>query len=514
MTHPLLSVDQLTVTDSSGTPVLSECSLRLDPGASLGIVGDSGAGKTTLGLATLGALRPGLHWTGGRVLLSGTDVRTLPERRRRRLRRNTVAWLSQDPAAALTPTMPVGRQIAEMLEGAGPAAVEQRLRAVALPDDRAFQRRRPGELSGGQQRRLALARALAARPRLLILDEPTAGLDRATAEVLVAEIERLRRELGFALLLISHDAQLVERMCAATLRLRPPGSPDRGAPGAARGAPPRVAHDRPRPGPPRSSAPLLEVADLSARQGTTEVLAGLDFSLAEGDAVALLGASGAGKSTLARVLAGLHVPSGGRVSLAGEPLVARAPQRAAHQRAAIQLVAQDPFGALHPRRSVRASVARPAHLLRGLSRAGARAEADQLLGQVGLPSELADRRPQELSGGQRQRVALARALAAGPRLLVCDEATSALDAETAAAMVDLIDDLRADRGLAVLHITHDVGVARRGTERTLVLHAGVIVEDGATTDVLDHPRTAASAALVGVPALRGVPAGASIRGEE
>jgi peptide/nickel transport system ATP-binding protein len=474
----VLAIDDLTITDATGKSVLHKVSCRLGPGRRLGVVGESGAGKTTLALAALGVVRPGLRLASGTVELGGRNVFALPERARRSLRRHTTGWLGQDPAATLTPTMSVRRQITELLDAPSAARIADRLRAVSLPADQDFLSRLPHELSGGQQRRVALARALAGRPALLVLDEPTAGLDPVTGQTVIAEVERLQRVLGFALLVISHDLALIERTCDEVIVLRDG----------------RVAE--PEPPPVASSAPaltspggvLLRVDELHAGFGSADVLAGVSFDVRAGESVALVGGSGSGKSTLARAIAGLHPPRTGGLEYESETLPARARQRGARQRAGIQLVPQDPYGALHPRRSVQASVARPLRLLYGNSRAVAFAAAGRLLRRVGLDADLAHRRPDQLSGGQRQRVVLARALAARPRLLICDEITSALDTSTAHAILTLLEELRSEHGLAVLFISHDLTVVRQTASRLLVLADGTIAESGPIMEVLRNPR--------------------------
>ncbi|NEE02723.1 ABC transporter ATP-binding protein [Phytoactinopolyspora halotolerans] len=522
-------VENLTVGARTG-PVLSDVSYRLGAGGRLAIVGESGAGKTTLALAALGVVRPGLRRQAGTVHLTGRDLFALPERARRSLRRHATAWLAQDPAAALTPTMPVGRQIAELLESPSPARVAARLRAVDLPDDEEFRRRLPGQLSGGQQRRLALARALAARPQLVVLDEPTAGLDTVTSRAVVAEIERWQAELGFALLVVTHDLELAARACDELLVLHdgravdtgptvevlissrqeytrrlvdaypdaesePSSSQQRRATTRRAGA--QIGDGSPTTPSSTDGRPVLRADDVHAGFGTTGVLHGVSLDVAAGECVAIIGASGSGKTTLARSIVGLHPPSDGRIVIDGTAVAPHAAGRGASERAAVQLVPQDPFGSLHPRRSVLASVARPARLLHGESRTRAAGIAAELLERVGVGAADGRRRPAELSGGQRQRVALARALAARPSVLICDEVTSALDTTVAAAVLDLIDRLRDELGVAVVFITHELGHIRRVADRVVVLDAGRVRESGPTADVFDRPRHPVTASLVG-----------------
>lgn len=507
----LLDVDGLGVA-AGDRLVLDGVSLRLAAGGRVGVVGESGAGKSTLGLAALGVLRTGLRQVGGRVLLAGRDLAVLPERERRRTRRGRIAWLAQDPASALTPTLRVGAQVAELSGGpraaGNPGAeVRARLAAVGLPSDADFLRRLPRQLSGGQQQRLALARVLACDPDLLVLDEPTSRLDPVSRDVVAGEVDRLQRRLGFALLLISHDLPLVARLVDDVVVLRAGRTVEAGAARevlrgsrepytrALVAAVPDLRRAPTRPAAP-TGPPVLEAVDLAAAHGRSTVLQGVSFAVAGGSCLGVLGASGAGKTTLARVLAGLRPPAAGEVRLDARPLPAAVADRTVAQRRAVQLVPQDVDGSLNPRRRVLPTVARPLRRLHGLSRAAAAVEAQRLLSRVGLAVGTGARLPHELSGGERQRVAIARALAARPRVLICDEITSALDATVQAGLLELLEDLR-DRGrLALVVIAHDLGVVRRVADQVTVLDRGRCTEAGRTADVLDHPASAAARALV------------------
>ena len=475
----VVQVTDLRIVDSTGHPVLDGVSLALQPGDRVGVIGESGAGKSTLALAVLGVVRPGLRRASGGVTVLGHDVMGMRERPRRALRRRHTAWLGQDPAAALTPTMSVGRQVAEILGDA--AGVAGRLEALGLPGDAEFRSRLPHQLSGGQQRRVALARALAARPDLVVLDEPTAGLDAESGDTVVRALLDLQRERGFALLVISHDVGLVARACDRLVVVEAGRVVERGrcaevlaaaehphtcAVVAAQSGP---AAPRPVPEP---ATPVLVAAGLGAHFGSAPVLCEVDMAVSPGECLAVVGRSGSGKTTLARCLVGLHTRSAGSVRLDGELLAGRAVDRAPATRGRIQLVPQDPYGSLHPRRSVGAAIARPMRLLHGVDGREADAAVADLLRRVGLDPAFAARRPAELSGGQRQRVALARALAARPDVLVCDEITSALDATVAGSVLDLVDTLRRDLDLAVVLITHDMRAVRRAADRVLTLDAG------------------------------------------
>jgi peptide/nickel transport system ATP-binding protein len=477
----LAGVDGLGVVVDPARTILDGVTLTVHEGRHLGLVGPSGCGKTTLGLALLGHLRPGLRVVSGRVLVAGHDLLTASAAVRRTIRRRTVGWSGQDPAAALTPTMRVRSAVRELdpsrrRDGPDPGELLARLGL----DDPALLRRYPHELSGGQLRRVALARALAAGPRLLVLDEPTAGLDPDSRRQVLDLLGTAVQARPFTIVLISHDRDAVDRLCSETVHLsdgrivrggtarREPRN--RELPVPAPDADPQRPGRRPSPG---SRPAVVTVRGLRAchRQTGRRVVTadGVDLDLHAGECVALVGLSGSGKSTLARCLVGLHRPDTGTVSLDGTPMPATVTARTREQRCAVQLIPQDHASTLHPLRTVGRTLARA--LQRRLPRTTAVREEDvrALLRRVQLEPDVVDRRPDQLSGGQRQRVAVARALAVQPRVLICDEITSALDADVATAIVDLLRALGSELGLAVLLITHDQALTAE-VHRVLRLH--------------------------------------------
>ncbi|HLS79375.1 MAG TPA: ATP-binding cassette domain-containing protein [Nocardia sp.] len=455
-------VDGLTVRTDRGVPVLTDIAFRLPPGGGLAVVGPSGAGKTTLVSAVLGALPPGWTATGSvSIGVAGGGARR-------------VGFVPQDPATGLNPALRIGAAIGEIarLRPRSPAeratTVCAALRRVGLPDDREFRGRYPHQLSGGQQQRVLLAMALLDDPAVVVLDEPTTGLDRRTRAELLDTLVRLRRESGTAFLVITHDLPAVAPMADQVLELDhghvkslacTPGFP---------GAPPEpVARTRRRT---VSAPPILRAEDLTIGHRGRPVAAGLSFDLAAGSCLAVTGRSGTGKTTLARTVAGLHLPVRGHIRLGAQPLPARVEARTAAHCGAIQLVAQNPAGSLNPSHRVGTQIARPLRLLRGMDAARARAEAGRLLAAVRLDPEIARRRPGQLSGGQQQRVALARALAAAPRVLICDEITASLDDDSREVVVELLDRLRRE-GMSLLLISHQESVIDRLADDVLDLGA-------------------------------------------
>ncbi|MFE7976564.1 ABC transporter ATP-binding protein [Streptomyces shenzhenensis] len=477
-----------------GRQLLEETSLSLRGGRLFALTGPSGAGKTTLLRAFLGHLPHGTARSGGTARVLGHDMFQVDDDQRRTIRRSDIAYVGQDPVSSLNPRLRVRTLLTEL--GSDSTAGEL-LAAVRLPSDQGFAARRPAQLSGGQLRRVALARALSKRPRLLLLDEPTAGLDPALREEIVELLRRLTREHRFAVAFSSHDMDAVERLADDAVHLTADGArrPSALRPVAHRAAPAEEPPSIATPG-----APVLDVRDLSvtfARRGAGRpALAGIDLSVAEGSAAAVVGASGCGKTTLARTLVGLCKGRSGTVRLDGTALPATVRRRSREQRRRIQLITQDPLGALNPSRTIGSSVARPLRIHHGTPSGAIGASVHELLHLVGLPESFTGRYPHELSGGQRQRVAIARALAAEPDILICDEITSALDPDTGDAVMDLLHRLRQDRRMTLIVISHDLTLVRERTDTITVLADGRVVESGATADVFAAPRHAATRELL------------------
>ncbi|ANW19440.1 ABC transporter ATP-binding protein [Streptomyces clavuligerus] len=478
-------VTGLTIATADGRALLDGAGLRLAPGRVTALTGVSGSGKTTLLRAVAGALPPGAYRTAGRVEILGRDVLDLDAAELRALRRHRLAYVGQDPGTGLNPRMKVRHLLAEVAVDRSAAALGALLEEVRLPGDRAFLARRPGELSGGQQRRVALARALARRPSVLLLDEPTAGLDPALRDEIAELLRHLALSHRLAVALSCHDGDLVSRLADEVVHLGPELPATAAAPvtaPAAGGAHPGMDHPR------GAAAPVLAVSGLHAafsRRGTSvPVLHDIALTLAPGAAIGVAGPSGSGKTTLLRAIAGLHRPTAGTVTLDGVPLAPGVRGRTREQRRRLQFVPQDPLGTLNPSRTLGAALGRPLRLHRRTpGRAESAARIRELLDGVGLPASYADRYPSELSGGQRQRASIARALAADPDVLLCDEVTSALDAATAEAIMDLLESLRAERGLSLVHISHDLPLLAARTDTVLVLADGRAVRTGPVAEL-------------------------------
>ncbi len=515
----------------------------------MGVVGESGSGKTTLLRSFLGTVADGLEATGTVELVDG-DVATpllgASPRRLRAVRSQRMAYLAQDPARGLTPTMRIGAAIAERLapdldRATRRTAVRDLLASVGLPNDDEFVRRYPFALSGGQAQRVALARALAATPDVLLLDEPTTGLDVVTQAELLDELRRQHQHTQRTTVMVSHDLAVVARLadtivvlrqgeiveagdCRDTLR-HPQhpytrqlvdACPDPlhhvagcvvdGYVADVRVVDGHVAAEDPQRDQRSTAVDTLRVRALGAthrrpRQPPVVAANDLDLDLRAGQCVALVGASGSGKSTIARSIVGAHIPDGGSIELDGRALPASLDDRVPADRWRVQLIPQDPTSSLNPRRAVGRAVGDVVRRCRAASSDGSNrndvdATVAHLFREVGLDPALAVRRPGALSGGERQRVAIARALAASPSVLICDEVTSALDVSVQAGVVRLLRTLVDDHGVAMLFITHDLGLVHAIADEVAVLHDGEVCEVGSVDAVVRAPQHAATRTLM------------------
>ncbi len=521
----LLEVEGLTVEFSSrrGTvQAVRGVSFEVGRGRIVGVVGESGSGKSVSSYAVLRILDRAGRVVAGRVRFAGMDVLGLPEPAMADLRGREIAMVFQNPRASLNPVRRVGRQIADVLvrhaqatRATARAQAVELLRTVRIADPERRVDAYPFELSGGMCQRVSLAVALACSPRLLIADEPTTGLDVTTQQAVMDLLVGLARARGMATVLITHDlglaaaycddlvimqgGQVVESAAAAQVFAHPAHAYTRrlirATPRPGAGVADLLPDDAQRPEWPVPQAalpraPLLEVQGLSMRYpGGVQAVDGVSFDVQAGESVGLVGESGSGKSTTAAMVMRLLDPTAGHVLLDGRDIAAVPARHFATDpdRGKLQLVFQDAADSLNPRFTAARAVMDPLLRLGGRSRASARAEAEALADQVGLPRPLLDRFPHQLSGGQKARVGIARAIALRPRLLILDEPTAALDVSVQAVVLNLLAELRARLGMAYLFVSHDLHVVRLMCGRVLVMRGGRIVEAGDTEQVLQAP---------------------------
>ncbi|MDK8798733.1 ABC transporter ATP-binding protein [Corynebacterium coyleae] len=515
----VLSVSDLRLGTLEGAEILHGVDYTLKRGEIVCLVGESGSGKTTAGLAAMGHLRPGLMLFDGTVTLhsaNGTDydVLNLSEADLRELRGSRIAYVPQDPALSLNPTMRIGEQIREVLDvhsfdGDAGARVREVMRDVDLPDTDEYLARWPHQLSGGQQQRVGIAMAFAMYPDVLILDEPTTGLDVSTQAHVLDTVREMTHKNDIASLYITHDLAVVAELADRVVVMLRGDIVEEGPAQAVLYNPQHpytqklLAAIPDLPGRKNitghgiasavqfeerdSAAPLLQVNNLEMAYGDNKVLHGIDLTLEEGESILLLGESGSGKTTLARSIAGLNPGYTGEVRLRGELLEHGSRERTVDQRQYVQYIFQSPFSSLNPRRTIGESLSVPLVMSGKLSRKEHRRVVEDVLEAVQLDRSFYDRRPGDLSGGERQRAAIGRALVNAPDVLVCDEITSALDVSVQASILELLADLRAERGLSMLFVTHNIALARHTATRIAVLNKGVIVDEGPVDDVLERP---------------------------
>ncbi|MET0745574.1 MAG: ABC transporter ATP-binding protein [Microvirga sp.] len=515
---PVLSIDNLTL----GLPRLSDrrhavetLSLSIMPGETLCVVGESGSGKSLTALAAIGLLPDGIEVLSGAIRLGATDLMALSEAQWCAVRGRDVGTVFQEPMTSLNPVMRVGVQISETFRAHGlldPAERSRRaldlLTEVHLPDPERIARAYPHELSGGQRQRVMIAMALALEPKLLIADEPTTALDVTTQAQVLKLIDGLRRRKGTAVLFITHDFGVVAEVADRVAVMQAGLLVEEGPVDAVLHRP-RHPYTRrllaavpsltpPVPKPVSAEPVALRVEGLTKAYGTAgwfrkrrtvQAADAVSFEIRRGETLGLVGESGSGKSTVGRCVLRLVEPDGGRIDIGGLPFSEMTQRALRPERRRIQMVFQDPFASLNPRRTVGEIVAE-GPIIGGEEAGAALDRSRRILGQVGLPAAAADRYPHEFSGGQRQRIGIARALAVRPDVLVADEAVSALDVSVQADILALIRDLQVELGLAILFITHDLRVAAQLCDRVAVMQKGRIVETAATGQLFAHPQDA------------------------
>ncbi|MEU0514575.1 ABC transporter ATP-binding protein [Amycolatopsis sp. NPDC006125] len=508
MTEPLLRVEDLRVS-FGGTEVVHGADLTIMPGERVAVVGESGSGKSTTAHAVLGLLPGAGRVTGGRIAVRGEDVTHAGEKRMRRLRGREIGLVPQDPMTNLNPVARVGRQVAETLVTHGLATRREAMaRAVeilgeaGLPEPARRAQQYPHEFSGGMRQRVLIAIGLACRPDLLIADEPTSALDVTVQRQILDHLDGLTRELGTALLLVTHDlglaAERADRVVVMSQGRVVESGPARRVLTAPEhkytrrliAAAPSLKDPMPAVDP---APPVLEVSGVSKEfrirggGGVFTAVADVSFTVERGRTTAIVGESGSGKTTTARMVLGLVPVSGGTIRLDGEDVLGLRGARLKAARRAMQPVFQDPYASLDPLFTVERLITEPLRIFRVGDKASRAAKARELLDQVALPASTAHRYPNELSGGQRQRVAIARALALGPRLVVCDEAVSALDVLVQDQILTLLRTLQEELGLSYLFISHDLAVVKAIAHDVVVMRAGRVVEQGPVAKVLEAP---------------------------
>ncbi len=534
-TRPLLDVRDVSVVyESSGTETVravTDVSFSLSQGEFVGLVGESGSGKSTLGFALTRLSRPPARLSGGSILFNGRDIATVQGEELRRQRHGGFAMVLQSGMNALNPVRSIRNHFVDIYRAHGHVARDrwetrsaELVEKVELPKQ--VLDRYPGELSGGMRQRISIALALSLEPQLLVFDEPTTALDVLVQHAVMDTIKQLQYSESFTALLISHDlgvvleatervlvmheGRIVEDGTAGDILNRPqngytqmllshyadPRAEVVQLPGFENRSPVPTTETGSRPSANRAATTTLVVEHLSkvyppTRRGDKAITAvdDVSFTLEPGEALALVGASGSGKSTIAKLITAVEKPTSGTVTFGALRVdtLRRGAFRDLHRD--VQMVFQDPYAALNPLHTVEYALTRPVINFTGLRGREARGRVLELLETVGLSpvEQFAAKLPHQLSGGQRQRVVIARALASDPQVIIADEPVSMLDVSLRAGVLALLDDLRVQRGVSMLYITHDLLSARVVTDNILVLNGGRVVERGETAQVLRHP---------------------------
>lgn len=524
---PVLIIDGLEVrtpprSGVKGRSIVKNMNLEVRAGETLCIVGESGSGKSVTSLAVMGLLsKDSLVATEGRILIDGEDVLSASPGRIRELRASKMAMVFQEPMTALNPVQKVGKQVDEVLKlhtGLGPGErrrhVLDMLGSVGLPDIERMYDSYPHQLSGGQRQRIVIAMALILKPRLLIADEPTTALDVTTQKQILGLISELQAKHDTAVIFITHDFGVVAEIADRILVMNRGEVVETGTRDQIL-ADPSQAYTRmlvssvPSLVPPARVTPegevVLDIRSLNKRYHKTKklfqkpetVAAANDVSLTlrRGEIVGIVGESGSGKSTVARCVVRLIDPSSGEVRLLEQDITGLPRGQMLAMRKKIQIIFQDPYRSLNPRRRVGDSIIEGLTNF-GVSRSDALKQAARCMELVGLSADVLNRYPHQFSGGQRQRICIARALVMEPDVLVADEAVSALDVSVQAQVLALLEEVRQRVGVGVLFITHDLRVAAQICDSIVVMQQGRVVESGTAQQVLSRPRQEYTRALI------------------
>ena len=508
MAEQLLKIRNLKIegrSDEVWNPIINGIDLDLKKGEVLGLIGESGAGKSSVGLATMGFTRDGCRISDGLVEFDGVDLVTASAAVKRGMLGKRIAYVAQSAAASFNPAhrlldqhteAPVQHRVQSRSESElDGIELYQRLR---LPDPDNIGFRYPHQVSGGQLQRAMTAMAMSCRPDLIIFDEPTTALDVTTQIEVLAAIRDIVEQFDTAAIYITHDLAVVAQM-ADRIKVLLRGDEVEEADTRSMLSDPKEDYTKSlwavrsfkRPSKPavlKGAMPIVSLKNVSAAYGKSPVLFDVDFDIHAGRTVAVVGESGSGKSTAARCITGLLPPSQGHIEFNGEALPLDYRKRSKDQLRQAQMIYQMADTALNPRSRIGDIIGRPVQFYSGLTGTAKRKRVEELLVQIEMePSLYIDRLPGELSGGQKQRIGIARALAAEPQFIICDEVTSALDQLVAEGILRLLAQLQDDLGLSYMFITHDLATVRAISDEVVVMKDGCVVEQGPKAEMFQPP---------------------------
>ncbi|MGD2187307.1 MAG: ABC transporter ATP-binding protein [Desulfobacterales bacterium] len=492
--------------DEQWVPIVKGVNVRLNKGEVLGLIGESGAGKSTIGLASMNYTRMGCRITGDSIVFDGIELFGKSEEFLRKIRGTRIAYVAQSAAGSFNPAHRLIKQYAEAPVQHGKMSFTEAekqavdiYRRLLLPDPERIGYRYPHQVSGGQLQRAMVAMAMACTPDIIIFDEPTTALDVTTQIEVLAAIKKITREFNTAALYITHDLAVVAQIADRIMVLRYGELVEENYAREMLASPKEdytrallsvrtLVEDKDLSESEKDI--VLDVQDVSAsysRKETDLVLEDINLKIRRGRTVALVGESGSGKSTLARVITGLLPPLTGRVIYEGEELPPALKNRTREMLRLAQMIYQMPDTALNPRHKIRSVLGRPLTFYFGMHGKEREDRVYELLEQIELPRKYIDRYPNELSGGEKQRVCIARSLAAKPDLIICDEPTSALDQLVAEGILQLLQALQKELRVSYLFITHDLATVKAISDEMVVMLKGRIVEQGVKEDVLTPP---------------------------
>ncbi|MEL6953840.1 MAG: ABC transporter ATP-binding protein [Pseudomonadota bacterium] len=491
--------------DETWSEIVKGVDLTLHRGEVLGLIGESGAGKSTIGLAAMGFARDGCRISGGQILFDGIDMRKTSEAERRAMRGKRIAYVAQSAAASFNPSHKLIDQYSEtpvqhgvMGRGEAQGDAVELYRRMQLPDPDEIGFRYPHQVSGGQLQRAMTAMAMACRPDLIIFDEPTTALDVTTQIEVLSAIRDIVEQFDTAAIYITHDLAVVAQMADKIKVLLKGEEVEESDTRSMLSSPSQDytkslwavrSHARAeQPAVEAGAVPVVSVRGVTAGYGTVDVLKDINFDIHAKRTVAVVGESGSGKSTTARVITGLLPPRKGDVLFNGATLPANYKARTRDQLRQAQMIYQMADTALNPKLKIRDLIGRPAQMYLGLNGKALDTRIRELLDLIELePDQYIDRLPSELSGGQKQRIGIARALAAEPQFIICDEVTSALDQLVAEGILKLLDKLQREFNLAYMFITHDLATVKAIADEVVVMKEGVVVEQGPKSDMFQPP---------------------------